>query len=364
MPRHRPSRPAPRRDLDSPEKRDRETGSRTMKYLDSAPTAAAIAMLTSTVTAQPSPQKKSSLVGPRLRNRFPAPAPKNRALPRRAHRHITGTRRAQPHRAATRSAALSRDGHGGAATPCGISPATAARRGGTQRRCQPWGHSGGHSASSSGIRLRRIPQCHASPQHTAPSGGSTGIPDSLDTKQVITSGPAALSRQFDTRSRGPASITGSRPAFSYPFTAYFDINDCIRGSVARHPGNSRSASPPLAWTNISREFIRPPENPPKNSRIRAGVAIARGAEWSYVCCVTGKTGNHTEPPPRGSPRSPGKPQNHHSGLGTAMCYADTAINDDGTATAFCYCGWNQECADLATAEAAAEAHQNAADATD
>ena len=47
-----------------------------------------------------------------------------------------------------------------------------------------------------------------------------------------------------------------------------------------------------------------------------------------------------------------------------MCYADTVTNDDGTATAFCYCGWS---ADHATPEAAdtdAERHQNAADAAE
>ncbi|GAA3863499.1 hypothetical protein GCM10022243_32550 [Saccharothrix violaceirubra] len=47
-----------------------------------------------------------------------------------------------------------------------------------------------------------------------------------------------------------------------------------------------------------------------------------------------------------------------------MCYADTLTNDDGTATAFCYCGWS---ADHATPEAAdtdAERHQTAADAAE
>jgi hypothetical protein len=47
-----------------------------------------------------------------------------------------------------------------------------------------------------------------------------------------------------------------------------------------------------------------------------------------------------------------------------MCYADTVTNDDGTATAFCYCGWS---ADHATPEAAdtdAERHQTAADAAE
>ncbi|MEV8444159.1 hypothetical protein AB0425_42865 [Actinosynnema sp. NPDC051121] len=47
-----------------------------------------------------------------------------------------------------------------------------------------------------------------------------------------------------------------------------------------------------------------------------------------------------------------------------MCYADTVTNDDGTATAFCCCGWS---ADHATPEAAdtdAERHQVTADAAE
>lgn len=37
-----------------------------------------------------------------------------------------------------------------------------------------------------------------------------------------------------------------------------------------------------------------------------------------------------------------------------MCYADTATNDDGTATALCYCGWSADHAtpDSADADAA------------
>jgi hypothetical protein len=47
--------------------------------------------------------------------------------------------------------------------------------------------------------------------------------------------------------------------------------------------------------------------------------------------------------------------------GANCVFADTVTNDDGTATAFCYCGWS---ADHATPEAAdtdAERHQTAAD---
>jgi hypothetical protein len=47
-----------------------------------------------------------------------------------------------------------------------------------------------------------------------------------------------------------------------------------------------------------------------------------------------------------------------------MCYADFATNDDGTATAFCYCGWCQEHDTPEAAEAAAERHQTDSDAAE
>lgn len=40
-----------------------------------------------------------------------------------------------------------------------------------------------------------------------------------------------------------------------------------------------------------------------------------------------------------------------------MCYADAVMNDDGTAIAFCYCGWMEEDNDtLDAAHAAAARH--------
>ncbi|MBN6034153.1 hypothetical protein [Amycolatopsis sp. 195334CR] len=47
-----------------------------------------------------------------------------------------------------------------------------------------------------------------------------------------------------------------------------------------------------------------------------------------------------------------------------MCYADTTTNADGTATAFCYCGWVEEHATPDAADYAAETHQRNADATE
>lgn len=44
-----------------------------------------------------------------------------------------------------------------------------------------------------------------------------------------------------------------------------------------------------------------------------------------------------------------------------MCYADTVTNDDGTATALCYCGWSADHATPEAADAAAERHQTDAD---
>ncbi|MEV5301140.1 hypothetical protein [Amycolatopsis methanolica] len=41
-----------------------------------------------------------------------------------------------------------------------------------------------------------------------------------------------------------------------------------------------------------------------------------------------------------------------------MHYADTTINDNGTVTAFCYCGWSAVHDTQESADAAAEYHQN------
>jgi hypothetical protein len=47
-----------------------------------------------------------------------------------------------------------------------------------------------------------------------------------------------------------------------------------------------------------------------------------------------------------------------------MCYADTDTNDDGTVTAFCYCGWSDDFATQELADAAAEEHVNLPDDLD
>ena len=42
-----------------------------------------------------------------------------------------------------------------------------------------------------------------------------------------------------------------------------------------------------------------------------------------------------------------------------MCYADTTTENDGTVTAYCYCGWVEYGHTQESADAAAYAHQNA-----
>ncbi|WP_157617170.1 hypothetical protein [Saccharomonospora marina] len=51
-------------------------------------------------------------------------------------------------------------------------------------------------------------------------------------------------------------------------------------------------------------------------------------------------------------------------MGPIMCYADTTTETDNTVTAFCYCGWVEYGHTQESADAAAEAHQNAPDAID
>ena len=51
-------------------------------------------------------------------------------------------------------------------------------------------------------------------------------------------------------------------------------------------------------------------------------------------------------------------------MGPIMCYADTATETDNTVTVFCYCGWVEYGHAPESADAAAEAHQNAPDVID
>lgn len=47
-----------------------------------------------------------------------------------------------------------------------------------------------------------------------------------------------------------------------------------------------------------------------------------------------------------------------------MCYADTATENDGTVTAYCYCSWVEYGHTQESADAAAYAHQNTPDDID
>jgi len=46
-------------------------------------------------------------------------------------------------------------------------------------------------------------------------------------------------------------------------------------------------------------------------------------------------------------------------MGTVMCFTDVTTHADGTATAFCYCGWTEEHPSHAAAAAATDAHHDA-----
>lgn len=46
---------------------------------------------------------------------------------------------------------------------------------------------------------------------------------------------------------------------------------------------------------------------------------------------------------------------------TITHFADTATNDNGTVSAFCYCGWSETHPTQEAADAAAERHQNTPD---
>jgi hypothetical protein len=51
-------------------------------------------------------------------------------------------------------------------------------------------------------------------------------------------------------------------------------------------------------------------------------------------------------------------------MGAIMCYVDFEMNDDGTATVFCGCGWRRDHATLDAAVADGQEHRNEADAAD
>lgn len=198
--------------------------------------------------------------------------------------------------------------------------ATGTGRGDAERDGQPWGRRPGRSASPSGIRLSRIPSCQAFSQVTKDDGGSTGIPDSLDTKRVSTSGPAAVSPVVtlvvgcaQVHSAHPIRLVlahifplgNSCPRFLYSRPAFFalsnrdpsrsDLRKCLQETDASSP----SGSPKFAEIdagNLLRTardrvtfVVSPgiPEN--RNQRIH---------EWGPLCATPMSRPTLTEPPPR------------------------------------------------------------------
>lgn len=147
-------------------------------------------MLASTVVEQSTRPKKKNSVDATL---YPTTMP-TLLLPRccaRLSRIAIAVRRRVLGRGIQRDASISSaDRHVLARLP----GATLAGRNDAERDCHPWGRRSGLSGSPSGIPLRWIPPYRLFSQLTRHAGGSTGVPDSLDIKQVNTSGPARVSR--------------------------------------------------------------------------------------------------------------------------------------------------------------------------
>jgi hypothetical protein len=236
---------------------------------------------------------------------------------------------------------------------------------GAERDWQPWGRRPGLSASSSGIRLKWIPSCQPFSQLKPPARGSTGVPDSLDTKQESTSGPATVSRNFVIAS--PVLTTAPHPPY-LPLNSlshFLKRSEFMRGLACRRRTHSEPARNGLTCTNVSGECVPFTSKDSGNFQklTREKYCAAPGVELLLLCHRENRKPQQTtrfgcEPLPRGSRKT------SNSRMGTAMCYADTDTNPDGTATAFCYCGWTQEHPAPAAADAAAETHELATDAAE
>ncbi|QWF81021.1 hypothetical protein HUW46_04446 [Amycolatopsis sp. CA-230715] len=148
-------------------------------------------MLASTVIAPPSRPKKKNPVDVSL---YSTTTPellfveRRARLPRTAN---TAQNHFRGHDAQCDTSTSDAEHH----VPARLPGATPADRSDAESDRHPGGRRPGLSASYSGIRLRRIPPYQPFSQLTPPARGSTGVPDSLDTKRVSTSGPA-VSRTF------------------------------------------------------------------------------------------------------------------------------------------------------------------------
>ncbi|VVJ22708.1 Uncharacterised protein [Amycolatopsis camponoti] len=147
-----------------------------------------VSMLASTVAAQSSTPKKKNPV--RTLHLFAAMASPVR-IERTAqlpHAATTAPDRASGHGIDRDASAPGGDRNNHSWTPT----ATAARKEDAESGCRAGFRPDCRSVSHSAIRLSRILSCYPLSQLRATVGGSVGIPDSLDTKQVSTSGPAVV----------------------------------------------------------------------------------------------------------------------------------------------------------------------------
>jgi hypothetical protein len=149
-------------------------------------------MLASTVAAQSStPKKKNTVPTPRYFIAM-SPPPRNELRARPSRATSTARRHARCHRSDCDAGASSADHDTRLRSPT----AAGMREVDAEGDCRPGFRCPCRSGSFSGIRLRRIPPCQPFSQFTPALGGSAGVPDSLDTKQVSTSGPTPVSFRF------------------------------------------------------------------------------------------------------------------------------------------------------------------------
>jgi hypothetical protein len=211
-------------------------------------------MLTSTVVAQPSRTKKKNLVGA---------IPYSTAMPTRLgvewRARLSHTARTLRRRMHARDACVLAAGR---CAPAWLPVTTRTVANRANCECQPWGRRPGRSASPSGIRLRRIPPSRTSPQLTPPAGGSTGVPDSLDTKRVNASGPALMSGGRPVRSpwatpvpRSPSRGLSSSFCFTNPLF--------IRGYACRRRSHSGVARNDVTCANMTGKCAISAESWPK-----------------------------------------------------------------------------------------------------
>ena len=143
--------------------------------------------------------------------------------------------------------------------------ATLVGRSDAERHCQAWGRRPGLSTSSSGIRLRWIPPYQPFSQLAPPAGGSTVVSDSLDTKQVNTSGPAVVSCDLVTVLLLLTTAAAS-PYLVLGFLHYFlKTPALICGSIRVWRVHSESIGNALTCANTDGKCVQLMKNDDQNS---------------------------------------------------------------------------------------------------